>query len=281
MGNDEDPADREYKYRELYNGIYCIENDILQDLLVIDYNKKRYKTFGLINKGLCKKYPYLLKNSFDYKETLNYNFNNKDIPHSYQDKFFTYINKTFSFTFPNNFIFINEDFISVIQTYMNEKKIKENIKSKFDTIIGGGCLIMKNPYDKSSINPFRFIILYNEIKDKEGNEIYFFLYIKDKKPREDIVIYILKYGLLNFFSKINYSFTDEYKKFNEGYIVRSCSEDRIKYYLAKLESKKAFPPPSLKIINNIEKYPQTSFPKKRKIITSDSFINAILLGLFK
>ena len=67
MGNDEEPAVREYKYRELYNGIYCIENDILQDLLNNDYNKKRYKTFGLINKGLCKKYPYLLKNSFDYK----------------------------------------------------------------------------------------------------------------------------------------------------------------------------------------------------------------------
>ena len=167
MGNDDKPQDREYKFRELYNGIYSIEKDILHDLSDNNYKNKKYKTFGLINKGLCKKYPYLLKNSFDYKETINYNFNNKDLLHSNEDKDFKYIHKRFNFYFPSNFIFINEDFMSVIQNYVNEPEIKCKLISKFDTIIGGGCLIMKNPNDTNSQKPFRYIILYNEIKDMD------------------------------------------------------------------------------------------------------------------
>ena len=254
MGNDDKPQDREYKFRELYNGIYSIEKDILHDLSDNNYKNKKYKTFGLINKGLCKKYPYLLKNSFDYKETINYNFNNKDLPHSNEDKDFTYIHKRFGFSFPSNFIFINEDFMSIIQNYVNEPKIKCNLISKFDTIIGGGCLIMKNPNDTNSQKPFRYIILYNEIKDKEGNEVDFFLYIEDKKTREDTDIYILRYGLWNFFAKIKYSYTDEHKKFEGGYIVRSCTPDRIKLYLSKMESKKAIHQKYPKISNNVARY---------------------------
>ena len=67
--------------------------------------------------------------------------------------------------------------MSVIQDYVNEPEIKCKLIRKFDTIIGGGCLILKNPNDTNSRNPFRYIILYNEIKDKKGNEIDFFLYI--------------------------------------------------------------------------------------------------------
>ena len=170
--------------------------------------------------------------------------------------------------------------MSVIQDYVNEPKIKSNIRSKFDTIIGGGCLIMKDPNDTNSRNPFRYIILYNEIKDKEGNEIDFFLYIEDKKKREDTDIYILRYGLFNFFAKIKYSYTDEYKKFEAGYIVRSCTPDRIKLYLAKLESKKSMPPPSPKIASNVARY-ITSMPNKQKNAAPESLLNAIILGLFQ
>ena len=51
MGNDDKAEEREYKFRELYNGIYLIEKYILHDLLDKNYKNKKYKTFGLINKG--------------------------------------------------------------------------------------------------------------------------------------------------------------------------------------------------------------------------------------
>jgi hypothetical protein len=54
---------------------------------------------------------------------------------------------------------------------------KKHLRTNFDTINGGGCLIMKNPGDTKDESPFRYIILYNEIKENKGNEIDYFLYI--------------------------------------------------------------------------------------------------------
>ena len=169
MGNHLTPENRECNYRELYNGIYTIEKDILTELCNQNFGSKTYKTYGLINKGLCKKYPYLLKDKFDYNLTLNYNFSDKDLPHTNEDKDFKYISKEFSFNFPSNFIFVNNDFMELIRDYTKDEKLKKRLVSKYDTIIGGGCLIMKNPYDYKNKNPFRYIILYREIRDKEGN----------------------------------------------------------------------------------------------------------------
>ena len=293
MGNNESHEEREYKYRELYNGIYIIENDILQDLNNY-YKNKEYKTYGLINKDLCKKYPYLLNSTFDYNATKGYNFKNKDLPHTKEIKNFNYIHKGFSFAFPTNFLFINEDFMNVLQNNVKEDDIKARLISKYDTIIGGGCLIMKSPYDFESKNPFRFIILYNEIKDTNGNEIDFFLYIENKDKREEIVTYIMINGLWNFFNEIGYSYKDEYKHFNEGYIVRSCPENRIKTYLKKSQSKTKMPAPSPSDVfspaissgSNQKKMPNmgnfiTSINTQTKGTTPEHLLNALLLGLFQ
>ena len=237
MGNCSNEDDRQMKYKELYNGIYSIEKDILDELEGKDFQKKTYKTFGLINKGLCEKYPYLLKDYFDYNETLNYKFNNKDFLNNNIKKKFIIINSSFSFTFPSNFIFIFQDFMDVIHNYVSEKDIKNRLISKFDTKIGGGCLIMKNPNDFDSKNPFRYIILYRKIKEKEGNEIDFFLYINDKKKREDTVDFIMEKGIWKFFEKIKYSYKEEYKIFDAGYIVRSCNVSRVESYLNNINNK--------------------------------------------
>ena len=239
MGNDiKCEQDKECRYKELYSGIYATENDILDELKNPDYQNKKYITYGLINQGLCRKYPYLLKDKFDYNLTKNYNFKYKDILHSNVDSNFNCGGKKFGFYFPANFIFINNDFMNVIHDMVNEPQVKNKLVSNFDTIIGGGCLIMKNPDYSQSLNPYRYIVLYREIKENIGNEIDFFLYIKDKKKRDDTVSYILKNGIWNFFAKIQYKYKDEYKQFDDGYIVRSSKIERIELYINNLKNKK-------------------------------------------
>ena len=159
MGNNTPKDERQYKYQALHNAIYEIEKDILKDLDDKNYLGKKYNSYGLINKDICKKYPYLLKDKFDFNLTLNYNFNYNDLPHSNQDKNYKINNENFGFHFPSNFIFINEDFMYVLRDNVNDPKIKNKLVSKFDTIIGGGCLIMKKPNDIQSKNPHRYIIL--------------------------------------------------------------------------------------------------------------------------
>ena len=290
MGNNTPKDERLYKYQALHNAIYEIEKDILKDLNDKHYLGKVYHSYGLINKDICKKYPYLLKDKFDFNLIMKYNFNYNDLPCPYEEKNFQKINEYFDFCFPSNFIFVNEDFMYVLHDNVNEPKIKNKLVSKFDTIIGGGCLIMKNPNDTQSKNPYRYIILYRDIKDDEGNEIDFFLYIKDKTKRENIVNYILENGLWTFFDKIKYSYTEDYKTFGDGYIVRFCSKERIEKYLTKIKQKKSQPQAPL---NNPQMIPQNNFSNEKfekypKIINrnyyskndSDLLLNASILFLF-
>ena len=98
---------------------------------------------------------------------------------------------------------------------------------------------MKNPNDPKDENPFRYIILYNELKENKGNEIDYFLYIKDKKERKNQVELILKNNLLNYFKMIKYNYKDEYKKIVDenkkeiGYIVRSNLDSGFENYFEK------------------------------------------------
>ena len=270
MGNNTPKNERLYKYQALHNAIYEIENDILKDLNDKHYLGKIYHSYGLINKDICKKYPYLLKDKFDFNLTLNYNFNYNDLPCPYEEKNFQKINEYFDFWFPSNFIFVNEDFMYVLHDNVNEPKIKNKLVSKFDTIIGGGCLIMKNPNDTQSKNPHRYIILYRDIKDEEGNEIDFFLRINDKVKRENVVKYILENGLWKFFEKIKYSYKDPHKNFGDGYIVRSCSKERIEKYLNKIKQKNSQPQIQL---NNPQMIPQNNAINLNQNNFSDNFVN--------
>ena len=134
--------------------------------------------------------------------------------------------------------------MDVMHNNVNEK-YQKYLRSKYDIVIGGGCLIMKNSGDMKDENPFRFIILYNEIKENKGNEIDFFLYIKDKNERNKAVNYILQNNIWNYFLKIKYNYKEEYKKIlNEsgkeiGYIVRNNNVDCIEKYIIKLKEKQS------------------------------------------
>ena len=126
------------------------------------------------------------------------------------DKDFSYIHKKFRFNFPSNFIFIYEDFMGVIRDYV-DTKYKRHLSTVFKVIIGGECLIMKDAKDKYDDKPFRYIILYSELKKNKGNDIDFFFYFKDKKERLDADKSILKDNLWNFFKKIKYDYKDVQK----------------------------------------------------------------------
>ena len=205
MGSDFSTNEREFRYMSFHQAIYAIENDIKKELYSQDIPKKTYYTFGLVNQGLCKKYKFLLNPNFDKNEALKKVFNYNDLVKKNEDKDFSYINKNFEFNFPSQFIFINEDFMDVIREYVPHT-FKRHLQTKFDTIIGGGCLIMKNPGDTRDESPFRYIILYNELKENKGNVIDFFLYIKDRNTRKKHVNLILQNNLYNYFQMIKYDY---------------------------------------------------------------------------
>ena len=70
--------------------------------------------------------------------------------------------------------------MSVIRDYV-DKEYRKHLSLVYKVIIGGNCLIMKDAKDENDENPFRYIILYSELKEIKGNEIDFFFYFKDKK----------------------------------------------------------------------------------------------------
>ena len=61
---------------------------------------------------------------------------------------------------------------------------------------------MKDPKEKDDDEPFRYIILYSELKENKGNAIDFFFYFKDKKERLAADKFILEDNLWNFLKKI-------------------------------------------------------------------------------
>ena len=71
MGNECSEDEREFRYQTFHQAIYTIETDIKNDLLNYDISKKKYMPFGLVNKGICKKYTFLLEENFNKKEARN------------------------------------------------------------------------------------------------------------------------------------------------------------------------------------------------------------------
>ena len=182
MGNECSPDEREFRYKTLYEALHAIDNDIKRELKNTNIQSKKYISYGLLNKGICKKYPFLLNKTFDSKTARNKIFNYKDLLKKNEDKDFFYIDKKFCFCFPADFIFISNDFLEVIFAYVNEDIVKKNLKNKFEFIIGKECLIKRNIINNNSIN-FRYITLYNELNEDQGNYTDFFLFIKDEKKK--------------------------------------------------------------------------------------------------
>ena len=243
MGNECNEDDREWRYQTFHKAIFVIENDIKNDLFNPDLSKKKYLPFALVNKGICQKYKFLSNENFDRNEARKKEFNYKHLIKSNEHKSFGYIKKGLSFSFPSNFMFVNQDFLDVISNYI-PTKYQSHLSTKFNTIIGGECLIMRDAHDINDTKPFRYIILYYEIKEDLGNEIDFFLNIKDQKERKAADDYILRHNLWNYFKKIKYDYKDEYKRiYNEskeeiGIIVRCSNISRIEIYIAKMNSLK-------------------------------------------
>jgi predicted phosphatase len=221
------------EYKTIYNDYYkeigyvvrCCSVDKIE--LYKDISKAKIES---------KKQYELLNKKFDENEAGKAIFNYKDLIKRNVDRKFTKINKNFDFTFPSYFMFVNKDFFDVLRDYDTEQKYQKSLSTIFNTIIGGDCLIMKDLHDKNDDNPFRYIILYNEIQDNTGNEIDFFIDIKDKTERNAAVDYILKHNLWDYFDKIKFDYKDEYKRiYNNngkeiGYAVRCCSVDKIENY---------------------------------------------------
>ena len=239
------------RYEALHDAIHVIDNDIKKEMTNNNLSKKKYSSFGLLNKDLLKKYPFLLSKTFDKNTAKNIVFNYKDLIKKNEDKDYSYIDERFMYCFPTNFIFINKDFMDIICEYLNEE-IRRHVKNNFEFIIGGGCLIKKNIIYKNIkeyVTYHRYITLYNGIEEKEGNNTDFFLFIKDKNKREEAVNEILKSNLWNYFKKIKYNYKDEFKKIIDdngndiGYVVRVSDLNIIESYIIRnkiKEKKKIF-----------------------------------------
>ena len=244
MGNECSPNEREFRYKALYEALHTIDNDIKQELNNTNIQSKKYYSYGLIDKEICKKYPFLINKTFDSKTARNKVFNYKDLIKKIEEKNFTYIHQKFEFCFPCDFIFINQDFLEVILGYVNED-IKKRLQTNFEFIIGGGCLLKKNINTSSSqfLSSFRYITLYNELVEERGNYTDFFLFINDKNKRESAITDILKNNLWNYFKKINYDYKDEYKKIIDdnnreiGYIVRVSEVNIIESFISRMKQK--------------------------------------------
>ena len=243
MGNECNDDEREFRYKTFHQAIFAIEKDIENELCNFDLSKKKYLPFGLVNKRICQEYKFLSNENFDRNEARKKEFNYKHFIKKIEDRDFRYLNKNFIFKFPSNFMFVNKDFLDVISSYI-PTCYQNKLSTIYNIIIGGECLIIKEAKDYEDKNPYRYIILYNEIKDDMGNEIDFFLSINDKKERQAADDYILRYNLWNYFKKIKYNYKDEYKRiYNEskkeiGIIVRCSDVTRIEIYIAKMNSLK-------------------------------------------
>ena len=176
MGSECSENEREFRYRIFHEAIYAIENDIKKDLNNTNKDKKQYLPFGLINHDIIKKYKFLSNKNFDSNEARIKKFDYKHLIKINENKDFTNINKRFDFCFPSNFMFINQDFLDVINDYI-DKEYSKHLRTIFITAVGGDCLLMKNRVNENDSNPFRYIVLYSEINENKGNEINFFLFI--------------------------------------------------------------------------------------------------------
>ena len=243
MGNDCDESERIFRYETFHQSIYTTENDIKKELYNPDISNKKFCPFGLINQKICRKYKFLLNPNFDKNEARKYMFNYNDLAGDSVGRDFSYIKNRFTFQFPDDIIFINKDFMDVINDYIRQKN-KKDLNINYDIIIGGGCLIMKNAGDEKDNSPFIYIILYNEIKENKGNQFDFFLYVEDNTNRNHAVNYILQHNLLEYFKKIQYNYREEHKKIIDennkeiGYIVRINEATSFENYLMKLQMKK-------------------------------------------
>jgi len=160
-------SDQDNEYNELIKGL----EEIKKEINILN-DKKKFKKFGILDSEYFKKYLLFLKEQKN-GESNNQFINFKKLYRKIEDKDYSYISKNFVFTFPINFAFITEKSISLILKKIDDKNIKRKIESEsYNIIIGGKCIIMTDPREKSS---YSYLVLFDEIN--ENNNIDYILYI--------------------------------------------------------------------------------------------------------
>ena len=192
------------EYKELLNG----EEEIKKELDKPGGLEKGYKVYYLLDNKWVEDYKYLISNK-KYKESKNL-LKVSLILKKDEDKDFTYVHKSFGFSFPCNFALVTQNFIDLLCKNFTENEQNQLKGASFKIIIGGKCLIMKDQDNENS--PFAYITLYNEKKGKFNNNIDYFLEINDRKELNKNLNYILKSNIWNYFKALNYSYRDEYAK---------------------------------------------------------------------
>ena len=253
MGKECSKDERIFRYTTFHDAIHSIDDDIKKELSNTNLSSKKYCRYNIINKNVLKKYPFLKNKKFDSETAKNIIFHYKDLINEREERNFFKIDKRFGFTFPENFIFINQDFMEVIFEYIDDE-YKKFLKNKFEFKIGGECLIKRNIINEDS-NFFRYITLYKELEEEEGNYTDFFLFIKNEQKRETAVNFIVQNNIWEYFKKIKYNYKNEYKKIIDekgqevGYIVRAIELEHIEAYLSRKKQKEL----EKEIINKIPK----------------------------
>ena len=205
------------EYKELLSG----EEETKKELNKSGGLEKGYKLYYLLDNNWVEKFKNLISNN-KIKEA-KYLLKVSLITKKNEDKDFTYIHKSFGFSFPCNFTLVTKNFLDLLCKNFNKAEEKELKGTSFKIIIGGKCLIMKD--GKNEKSPFAYITLYNEKKEKFNNNIDYFLRIDDRGELYKHLNSILKNNIWNYFKEINYSYKDEYKKIKNfegktiGYLV--------------------------------------------------------------
>ena len=132
MGTEIPENERNIRFELFHESIYEIEKEIKAELNNQNIKDKKYSKFGLINQGIFKKYPFLLKEKFDKNDVKNKIFNYKDLVEKTEKRDFRYVNKEFKFTFPVDFFFVKSDFMELIRENIGKsiKKSDTNYKNK-------------------------------------------------------------------------------------------------------------------------------------------------------
>ena len=186
MGKECSKDERIFRYTTFHDAIHSIDDDIKKELSNTNLSSKKYCRYNIINKNVLKKYPFLKNKKFDEETAKNIVFQYKDLIYELEKKNFFKIDKRFCFGFPENFIFINHDFMDVIFEYIDDE-YKKFLNDKFEFKIGGECLIKRNIVNEDS-NYFRYITLYKELEEEEGNYTDFSYLLKMSKKEKQLFI---------------------------------------------------------------------------------------------
>ena len=202
--------EREEEFNELFKAKELINSEIHKSKNM----ENSFLKFSLINTIWYKDYLHFLKKP---KKESNDKIKEKLFKycrlHPEKDhRDYSYIDGP-KFTFPRNFVFVTEKFISLISKYIYtyDYDYLDKFKSYFYEIaIGGECIIMKNFQTEDIKNIY--IIIYEENKGNINNNIDFILIIDDDNEMKKALNFILENNIWIYLKNINFSIEEEDEK---------------------------------------------------------------------